>query len=78
MDLMNDYFVEHLVKALLAELRADGARMQGLALQTVGAASPTRSFGARLIDWARWLVNAPRPRAPLPPPRERGRPREAW
>jgi hypothetical protein len=68
MDLMNNYLVEELVRARLAELRADAARIRTLAPRSVDAPRPGRSFGAWLTDCAHWLVNAPRPRAPLSPP----------
>jgi hypothetical protein len=58
---LDDYLLEKLVEARLAELHADAARMQWLALGSVDATGPSKSFGAWLIDSARWLVNAPRP-----------------
>jgi hypothetical protein len=65
MDLMNHYLVEELVRARLAELRADAARMRMLAPRSVDAPGPARSVAAWLTDCARWLVNAPRPRVPF-------------
>jgi hypothetical protein len=67
MDLMNYYLVEELVEARLAELRADGARMRALALRSVDAGGPAKSFGTWLTDRARSLVNAHH-RVPLSPP----------
>jgi hypothetical protein len=67
MDLMNNYLVEELVRGRLAELRAEAARMRTRA-RPVDAPGPGRSFGAWLTDCARWLVNAPRPHAPLSTP----------
>ena len=72
MDLMNNYLLEHLVDARLADLRADAARMQRVALRAVDAPRPARSFGAWVVDCARSFVNAPRSRAPLSPPSRAG------
>jgi hypothetical protein len=58
---LDRYLLEKLVEARIAELHADAARMQWPALAAVDAPGPSRSFGAWLIDSARWLVNAPRP-----------------
>jgi hypothetical protein len=65
---LNDYVVEKLVEGRLAELRADAARMRWVAQASAGTPRPARGFGAWLMDSARWLVNAPRPPAPLSPP----------
>jgi hypothetical protein len=64
---LNEYLVEKLVQARLAELRADAAPRRWLPPPSVDGPSPARSFRARLLDSARWFVNVPRPPAPLSP-----------
>jgi hypothetical protein len=72
---LNEYLVEKLVQARLAELRADAAPRRWLPPPSVDGPSPARSFRARLLDSALVRQRAAPPRTALPSERRPRNPR---